>query len=77
MILLAKDNLDLILTRFEGSLLKILVTLKDAFDPKSNASLEHAVILIRALIIERPLETLSHLFSDKKIILLMLSLLEN
>jgi hypothetical protein len=38
-IFLAKDNLELILDRFEGSLAKIIDTLKDAFDLKNNANI--------------------------------------
>lgn len=72
MIMLAKDNLDLILTRFEGSLEKIVLTLKDAFDIKSNANIEHAMILLRALITDRPQEVLSLILGEKKIILPML-----
>lgn len=58
-IFLAKDNLNIILDRFEGSLEKIVVVLKDAFDVKNNANIEHAIILLRALICERPYETLN------------------
>ncbi|CDW82096.1 UNKNOWN [Stylonychia lemnae] len=76
-IFLAKDNLEIILDRFEGSLEKIILSLKDAFDPKSNANIEHCLILMRALISERPDESLELLIQTKKIILLMLQMIEN
>ena len=77
MIILAKDNLELILNRFEGSLEKIVITLRDAFEVKNNANIEHALILLRALICERPNEVMRVILGEKKILLPMLLLLEN
>ena len=47
------------------------MTLKDAFDIKNNANIEHSLILMRALISERPDESLEILISTKKYILLL------
>ena len=76
-IFLAKDNLQIILDRFDGSLDKIITVLRDGFDSKNNCNLEHVMILIRALISERPREALEILLNEKKIVLLMMQCIEN
>eukprot|EP00347_Sterkiella_histriomuscorum_P002617 403367450 len=76
-IFLAKDNLEIILERFEGSFEKIILTLKDGLDIKNNANIEHVLMLMRALISERPAESLNQIIGEKKYILLVVSLLEN
>ena len=76
-IFLAKDNLDLILDYFDTSLQRIITQLKDAFDPRNNACLEHVMTLIKALIINRPKESILYIVGVKKYPLLMLKLLEN
>ena len=62
-IFLAKDNLQIILDRFEGSLEKIITVLRDGYDPKNNCNLEHVMILTKALITERPREALEILIN--------------
>ena len=74
-IFLAKDNLDFILGRFENSLCKVINTVKDAFDTKNNACIEHAVILLKALITAKPKETLDIVIN--KHALVILALLDN
>mmetsp|Transcript_39881 Transcript_39881/g.38432 ORF Transcript_39881/g.38432 Transcript_39881/m.38432 type:complete len:114 (+) Transcript_39881:106-447(+) len=58
-ILTAKDNLKLILSFYVNSLERIVTVLKDAMEVKNNACLEHFILLLKALIIEQPEDTLS------------------
>ncbi len=54
----AKDNLEIILNLAQDSLDKVINILKEALEVKNNASLEHFVLMLKALIMERPEETL-------------------
>lgn len=76
-IFLAKDNLAIIIDHFEGALEKIILTLKDGFDLKNNANLEHVLILMKAIISERPQQSLNLVVREKKLVLLVIQLLEN
>ena len=53
-ILASNDNLLLILNFFEDALERIIHSLKDALEYKSNASLSHFSLLLRALIVVKP-----------------------
>lgn len=57
-ILTAKNNLEIILEFFSGSLERILNVLKDAFEVKNNACMEHFILFLKALIVTKPEETL-------------------
>jgi hypothetical protein len=72
MILTAKDNLELLLEMFVDSLERIVYVLKDAFDVKNNACMEHFMMILKALIVVRPEETLDVIIKQKKFPLIML-----
>jgi hypothetical protein len=74
---LAKDNLDLLIDLYENSLDRIMKVLKDAFDPKNNACIEHTILMITALIVDRPVDALFTTINLLKLPLLMLQMIDN
>lgn len=76
-IFLARDNLEIIMSRFDSALDRIVLTLKDAFEVKNNACIEHAITLIQALIINKPKESVDMILVKRKLPLMMLGMIEN
>jgi len=75
-IFLTGSNLEIILDSFKDAHSRILLTLRDALEPKNNASLEHLCLFLRTLIVERAPETMDILL-EYKYPILMIPLLDS
>jgi hypothetical protein len=74
-ICLTNKNIHLILD-IPGAFDRVMTTIIDGLHPKNNASIEHCTTFIKAVLVEKPMETVKFLIS-RRVPVLLLNLLDN